>query len=61
MRTTGKEWISYHNGPQGNVWTILGGTGRYQGLKGGGTSTELAITADGRQHVCWKGSGTMVK
>ena len=54
-------WISYHNGPQGNVWTILGGTGKFKGLKGGGTSTELAMTGDGRQHITWKGSWTMMK
>jgi hypothetical protein len=54
-------WISYHNGPQGNVWTILGGTGKYKGFKGGGTTTELTAMADGRQVITWKGSWTLGK
>jgi len=54
-------WISYHNGPQGNVWTILGGTGKYKGMKGGGTSVDLVLTVDGRLVNSWKGSWTTTK
>jgi hypothetical protein len=54
-------WLSYHNGPQGNTWTIIGGTGKYKGMKGGGTSVDLVLTADGRLVNSWKGSWTMMK
>lgn len=54
-------WLEYHTGAQGDTWTILGGTGKYKGMKGGGTTAELVDTADGRLVITWKGSWTMVK
>jgi hypothetical protein len=54
-------WLEYHIGPQGDTWTIIGGTGKYKGMKGGGTTTELVQTADGRLVITWKGSWTIMK
>lgn len=54
-------WLSYHDGPQEHTWAIIGGTGKYKGIKGGGTTTDLVLTADGRQVITWKGSWTMMK
>ena len=52
-------WISWHNGPDANTWAFTGGTGKYEGIKGGGTTTALAQTADGRSAIIWNGSWTM--
>jgi len=39
-------------------WGFFGGTGKYAKVKGGGTSTTLLITADGRQVITWEGKWT---
>ena len=36
-------------------WTVLGGTGRYAGASGGGTSEDLSTSADGN---AWTGRGS---
>ena len=51
-------WIWWHNGPDGNNWGFLGGTGKFKGIEGGGTTDQLVMGADGRQAISWKGSWT---
>lgn len=53
-------WISFVGGAAGQPlsWTVMGGTGRYAGATGGGTSRETSNRGDG---FAWtsKGSGTV--
>jgi hypothetical protein len=37
----------------------MGGTGKYEGITGGGTTTPLAQMADGRTAITWDGHWTM--
>lgn len=46
-------WISWHNGPDGNTWRLIGGTGKFAGLSGGGTSTAYPPSADGQYRIDW--------
>ncbi len=42
-------WLTYHNGTDGsNTWKIIGGTGKYKKMTGGGTTTPMAASADGK-------------
>lgn len=50
---------AHHNGPDGNTWGFTGGTGKYEGITGGGTTTTLAQMADGRTAITWDGTWTM--
>jgi hypothetical protein len=52
-------WIWWNNTPESNRWGFIGGTGKYEGIKGGGTTTPLAQMADGRAAITWNGSWTM--
>ena len=52
-------WIWWHNGADSNTWGFMGGTGKYTGIKGGGTTEPLAQMADGRTAITWNGSWTM--
>jgi len=52
-------WIWWHNGPDANTWGFMGGTGKYEGIKGGGTTTPLAQMADGRTAITWDGHWIM--
>ena len=52
-------WIWWHNGPKGNKWGFMGGTGKYEGIKGGGTTTSMAQMADGRSAINWEGHWTL--
>jgi hypothetical protein len=49
-------WIWWHNSPKGNKWGFMGGTGKFDGVKGGGTTTPLAQMADGRTAITWEGT-----
>lgn len=49
-------FYSYSNSPETDaVWTIIGGTGKFAGITGGGTS-EAVHMGEGRQVHRWKGS-----
>ena len=48
-------WLVYHNGVGERTWTVLGGTGKYEGVSGGGTSEWLLGTGDGRAVVGYAG------
>ena len=42
-------WVSYLGTPEtGTAWTVMGGTGQYEGATGGGTSTMVSQRADGQ-------------
>ncbi len=58
----GDVWfLSYHNEvAKENTWKITGGTGKYEGMTGGGTTTPLAASpADGSLTISYEGSWTM--
>ena len=50
-------WADYDG--NGNTWTILGGTGKYEGMTGSGTVAVLMQSADGRLVNRWQGSWSM--
>lgn len=52
-------WIWYSNNPDGGTWGFLGGTGKYEGIEGGGTTQSNLPTAEGRLHVAWQGTWQM--
>lgn len=52
-------WLWWHNSPKANKWGFMGGTGKFEGVKGGGTTTQLAQMADGRSAITWEGTWTM--
>ena len=52
-------WIWWHNSPDKNVWGFMGGTGKFMGVKGEGTSTPIVQKADGSSVVAWNGAWTM--
>ncbi len=51
-------WFSFWNTPESNKWTLTGGTGKFKGIKGGGTSQQLAMHEDGTMSLRWEGSWT---
>lgn len=52
-------WLSYWNTPDAGKWTLIGGTGKFEGVTGGGTSQPLAADADGTFAIRWDGTWTM--
>ena len=56
----GHAWfIWYHNSPDGNTWGFMGGTGKYEGIEGGGTTQDNPPSPDGRLVISWEGTWTM--
>lgn len=52
----GDTWaIWYSNSAAGRIWNVIGGTGKYANLTGGGTTEVLMLTRDGRMTISWKG------
>jgi hypothetical protein len=51
-------WIWWHNGPRGNTWGFMGGTGKFEDVEGGGTTEQLAQMADGRVAITCEGTWT---
>jgi hypothetical protein len=49
-------WIWWNNGPTGGDWGFMGGTGKYEGITGGGTTTFEGATPDSRLVITWEGS-----
>ncbi len=49
-------WLWYDGTAQGSTWGILGGTGKYAGMTGGGTTTTEKPAPDGRFVIHWEGS-----
>ena len=53
----GDTWaIWYSNSAAGRVWGVIGGTGKFAKMTGGGTTEPLLQTKDGRMTISWKGS-----
>lgn len=52
-------FISWATGPEGNTWRLLGGTGKFDGISGGGTSEVTNTWADGKYVIDWQGTWTM--
>ncbi len=51
-------WYSTHSDGSG-TWGFMGGTGKFEGIEGGGTTQSNPPTADGRLHITWDGSWQM--
>ena len=52
-------WIWWLLSPDKNTWGFLGGTGKYVGIEGGGTTETLAQTPDGTLVISWEGTWRM--
>lgn len=52
-------WIWWRNTSESRLWGFLGGTGKYQGVEGGGTTEVLSAAPDGRVAVTWQGKWVM--
>lgn len=52
-------WIWWKNAPSGNTWGFMGGTGKYDGIEGGGTTEPQYQGADGRLVINWTGRWRM--
>jgi hypothetical protein len=52
-------WLSFFNpGPEKSTWTVIGGTGQYEGATGSGTSSVSSQRGDGYAST-FKSSGTI--
>jgi len=49
-------WLSFQGDTDGSQWTVTGGTGKYAGMTGGGSTDNLLITGDGRFAIAWDGT-----
>jgi hypothetical protein len=52
-------FISWANGPGGNTWQLLGGTGKFAGISGGGTTKTVFTWADGKYVINWDATWTI--
>lgn len=46
-------WLKYDGSDAGSTWQVIGGTGKYDGSTGGGTTKNLLATRDGRLAISW--------
>lgn len=51
-------WIWWKSSPSERTWGFMGGTGKYDSAKGGGTTSSILETADGRSTITWEGAWT---
>jgi hypothetical protein len=51
-------WIWYHDAGDVHTWAFMGGTGKYEGITGSGTTAQLGGSAD-RLVISWEGNWTM--
>ncbi len=49
-------WIWWRIEGDGSTWGFLEGTGKYEGITGGGTTKTLVRLPDGRQTIHWEGT-----
>jgi hypothetical protein len=49
-------WIWWKTTPEGRTWGYNGGTGKFKGIKGGGTTTLLAYFPGDRSAISWEGT-----
>lgn len=52
-------WLWGRGNQDGGTWSLIGGTGKFEGIEGGGTSTTAATWPDGKIIFSWEGSWTM--
>ena len=52
-------WLSWETKGDDGTWQVLGGTGKYEGMTGKGTSKVLSQTADGRFALRWEGTANL--
>ena len=52
-------WIWFWNGSDGGEWGVINGTGKFEGMTGGGTSVGVAADPDGRFAIRWEGTFNM--
>jgi hypothetical protein len=52
-------FMAWTTGPAGNTWQLLGGTGKFDGISGGGTSATTQAWTDGKYVIDWDGSWKM--
>ena len=56
----GDVWSLWYLGdPVGSTWGVIGGTGKYKGMTGSGTTKSQVNTEDGRLVIRWEGSWEM--
>jgi hypothetical protein len=52
-------WIHFQGDFTGGTWTLMGGTGKFDGIKGGGTYKPVAQLEGGRSMTVWDGTWEM--
>jgi len=52
-------WLSFMLTESGSNWTVMGGSGKYEGMTGGGTTTVDARFSDGRFAEHYEGTVTL--
>ena len=52
-------YVSFHNTPEGGMWRFIGGTGKFAGVEGGGTTENVAFGPDGRVTIRYEGTMTL--
>ena len=56
----GSVWTAWYGGDQqGGAWGYMGGTGKFEGIKGGGTFSAEVQWSDGRGINSWEGTYTL--
>ena len=53
-------YISWRMIEGGSEWSFVSGTGKYEGMKGGGTSKVITRLEDGSQLIRWHGKWTQM-
>jgi hypothetical protein len=49
-------WLSFWNTADGGEWTLFGGTGKFEGISGGGTVQIIAQDVGGSFVITWSGT-----
>ncbi|KPK62595.1 MAG: hypothetical protein AMS21_07385 [Gemmatimonas sp. SG8_38_2] len=52
-------WLWWSSAEVGNTWGFLGGTGKFEGIEGGGTTAPGPIWPDGKYIITWEGTWEM--
>lgn len=52
-------WMWYVYADKNRIWNFVGGTGKFEDIKGGGTLTILSPLSDGNLKISWQGKWKM--
>jgi hypothetical protein len=52
-------WLWYNNKGDERRWSVISGTGKYEGMTGSGTTEVLSYMPDGRLAITWSGTINM--